>query len=71
VLRAEDLNEMTDLRSDDRDRAEWDRNFGDRGGSSERDRNDGDPRDLLTQDLDLPRGSELAAECSPVKSERR
>ena len=37
----------------------WDRNFGSRGGTSERDRNDErDPRDIFTKDLDLPRGRE-------------
>ena len=37
----------------------WDRNFGSRGGSSERDRGeDRDPRDVFTRDLDLPRGPE-------------
>ena len=42
------------------DRADsWDRNFGSRGGTSERDRNDErDPRDIFTRDLDLPRGRE-------------
>ena len=49
-----------DPRIDDRDRGEsWDRNFGSRGGSSERDRSeDRDPRDVFTRDLDLPRGPE-------------
>lgn len=47
-------------RSDDRDRGgSWDRSFGSRGGTSERDRNDErDPRDVFTKDLDLPRGRE-------------
>jgi hypothetical protein len=42
------------------DRAEsWDRNVGNRGGTSERDRNDErDPRDVFTKDLDLPRTRE-------------
>ena len=41
------------------DRGGWDRNSGSRGGSSERDRNEhGDPRDVFTRDLDLPRGRE-------------
>ena len=49
-----------DPRIDDRDRGEsWDRNFGSRGGSSERDRSeDRDPRNAFTRDLDLPRGPE-------------
>ena len=48
-----------DPRSDERDRNGWDRNFGSRGGSSERDRSeDRDPRDVFTRDLDLPRGRE-------------
>jgi hypothetical protein len=37
----------------------WDRNFGSRGGTSERDRNhERDPREVFTKDLDLPRGRE-------------
>lgn len=37
----------------------WDRNIGSRGGSSDRDRKDErDPRDVFTKDLDLPRGRE-------------
>ena len=49
-----------DPRIDDRGRGEsWDRNFGSRGGSSERDRSeDRDPRNAFTRDLDLPRGWE-------------
>jgi hypothetical protein len=49
-----------DPRGDDRDRGgSWDRNFGRRGGSSERDRSeDRDPRNMFTRDLDLPRGPE-------------
>jgi len=49
-----------DPRSDDRERGEsWDRSFGSRGGSNERDRNeDRDLRDVFTRDLDLPRGRE-------------
>ena len=45
---------------DDRDRANsWDREFGSRGGTSERDgREESDPRDVFTKDLDLPRGRE-------------
>jgi hypothetical protein len=47
-----------DPRSNERDRGgSWDRNFGSRGGSSDRDRSeDRDPRDVFTTDLDLPRG---------------
>ena len=49
-----------DVRDEQRDRAEaWDRNFGSRGGASERDRDyQRDPRDVFTKDLDLPRGRE-------------
>jgi hypothetical protein len=50
-----------DPRSDGRrDRnGSWDRNFGSRGGTSDRDRGDErDPRDVFTKDLDLPRGRE-------------
>jgi hypothetical protein len=50
-----------DPRADDgRDRGgSWDRSFGSRGGTSERDRNeDRDSRDVFTRDLDLPRGRE-------------
>src|SRR5437016_182766 len=49
-----------DPRDDDRDRGSaWDRNFGSRGSTSDRNRNDEpDPRDVFTRDLDLPRGSE-------------
>jgi integrase len=37
----------------------WDRNFGSRGGTSERDRNDDrESREVFTRDLDLPRGPE-------------
>jgi hypothetical protein len=37
----------------------WDRIFGSRGGTRERDRNDEcDPRDVFTKDLDLPKGRE-------------
>jgi hypothetical protein len=45
---------------DVRDRTNtWDREFGSRGGTSERDRGEeGDPRDVFTKDLDLPRGRE-------------
>jgi hypothetical protein len=45
---------------DIRDRTNtWDREFGSRGGTSERDRGEeGDPRDVFTKDLDLPRGRE-------------
>ena len=45
---------------DDRDRATfWDREFGSRGGTSERDaREERNPRDVFTKDLDLPRGRE-------------
>ena len=45
---------------DNRDRDDgWERNVGNRGGTSERDRNDGrEPRDVFTRDLDLPRGRE-------------
>jgi hypothetical protein len=58
-----------DPRSDDRDRGgSWDRSFGSRGGSTERDRNeDRDPRDVFTRDLDLPRGRER----SPVRERDR
>ena len=50
-----------DPRSDDgRDRGgTWDRDRGNRGGSSERDCNgERDPRDVFTTDVDLPRGRE-------------
>lgn len=49
-----------DPQGDDRDRGESsERSFGSRGGSDERDRNeDRDPRDVFTNDLDLPRGRE-------------
>jgi hypothetical protein len=49
-----------DPRSDDRDRGEsWDRSFGSRGASNERDRSeDRDPPDVFTRDLDVPRGRE-------------
>jgi hypothetical protein len=44
--------------SDGRDRSDaWDRSFGNRGGTSERDR-DAHSRDMFTRDLDLPRGRE-------------
>jgi hypothetical protein len=45
---------------DFRDRTNsWDREFGSRGGTSERDRSEeGDPRDVFMKDLDLPRGRE-------------
>ena len=42
----------------DRD-GSWDRCFGSRGGTSDRNRNEErDPRDVFTKDLDLPRGRE-------------
>ena len=45
-----------DPRSDCRERADsWERSFGSRSGTSERDRDD-HPRDVFTRDLDLPRG---------------
>ena len=46
-----------DPRSDDRrERGDsWERSFGSRSGTSERDRDD-HPRDVFTRDLDLPRG---------------
>lgn len=49
-----------DPRDDGRDRGEsWDRNFGSRGGSSDREpREERDPRDIFTRDVDLPRGRE-------------
>lgn len=49
-----------DPRSDDGERGgSWDRDFGSRDGSSERDRTEErDPRDVFTKDLDLPRGRE-------------
>jgi DNA-binding MarR family transcriptional regulator len=44
-----------DPRSDCRERADsWERSFGSRSGTSERDRDD-HPRDVFTRDLDLPR----------------
>ena len=45
---------------DDRDRPNsWDREFGSRGGTSERDRREeGDPRDVFMKNLDLPCGRE-------------
>jgi DNA-binding PadR family transcriptional regulator len=49
-----------DPREGDRDRdTAWGRDFGSRGTTSDRNRNDErDPRDVFTRDLDLPRGSE-------------
>jgi len=49
-----------DVRENHRDRHDsWDRNFGSRGGTSERDRNHEDnPREVFTKDLDLPRSRE-------------
>jgi hypothetical protein len=49
-----------DPRDDDRDRGSaWDRDFGSRGSTSDRNRNDErDTRDVFTRDLDLPRGLE-------------
>ena len=49
-----------DVRESQRDRdVEWDRNFGSRGGTSERVRDDEcDRREVFTKDLDLPRGRE-------------
>jgi DNA-binding MarR family transcriptional regulator len=46
--------------SDDRDRDEsWQRSFGSRGGSTDRDHpEERHPRDVFTKDLDLPRGPE-------------
>ena len=45
-----------DPRSDCRERGDsWERSFGSRSGTSERDRDD-HPRDVFTRDLDLPRG---------------
>jgi hypothetical protein len=54
---------------DVRDRTNtWDREFGSRGGTSERDRGEeGDPRDVFTKDLDLPRGRERR----PVRERNR
>jgi DNA-binding PadR family transcriptional regulator len=49
-----------DVRESHRDHDDaWDRNFGSRGGTGERDRNqECDPREVFTRDLDLPRGRE-------------
>jgi DNA-binding MarR family transcriptional regulator len=49
-----------DARDDGRDRGDsWDRSFGSRGGSSDREpREERDPRDVFTRELDLPRGHE-------------
>jgi hypothetical protein len=49
-----------DVRENHRDHDDpWDRNFGSRGGTGERNRNDeGDPREVFTKDLDLPRSRE-------------
>jgi hypothetical protein len=49
-----------DPRSDDGKRGgSWDRDFGSRGGTTERYRNEEPDRcDVFTKDLDLPRGSE-------------
>jgi len=56
-----------DPRSDDDERGgSWDRDFGSRGSSSERDRSEErDPRDVFTKDLDLPRGRERRPELGP------
>ena len=56
----EPIADRYEPRSDDHDRGgSWDRSFGSRGGTSERDRNDErDPRDVFTKDLELPRGRE-------------
>jgi DNA-binding MarR family transcriptional regulator len=58
-----------DPRDGDRDRGSaWDRSLGGRGSTSDRDRNEErDPRDVFTQDLDLPRGSERR----PVRERER
>jgi hypothetical protein len=49
-----------DVRENHRDHDDpWDRNFGSRGGTGEGNRNDeGDPREVFTKDLDLPRSRE-------------
>jgi hypothetical protein len=49
-----------DPRTDSRDREDsWDRSFGSRGGSSDREpRDERNPRDIFTRDLDLPHGRE-------------
>jgi hypothetical protein len=47
-----------DVRDEQRDRGDrWDRNFGSRAGTSDRD-HERNPRDVFTKDLDLPRGRE-------------
>jgi hypothetical protein len=50
--------DRNDVRESHRDRDDrWDRDFGSRGSTSERDRNEErDPREVFTKDLDLPRG---------------
>lgn len=55
---------------DDRDRGSraWDRDFGSRGTTSDRNRNDEcNPRDVFMRDLDLPRGTERR----PVRERNR
>ena len=49
-----------DLQDSERGRGDaWDREFGSRGGATERDRKqERDSRDVFTNDLDLPRGRE-------------
>jgi tetratricopeptide (TPR) repeat protein len=49
-----------DVRENHRDHDDaWDRNFGSRGGTGERNRNhEGDSREVFTKDLDLPRSRE-------------
>jgi hypothetical protein len=55
-----------DPRSDSHDRGDsWDRRVGGRGGSSDREpREENDPRDVFTRDLDLPRGRERRPVCN-------
>ena len=55
-----DMWDRYDVRDNHRDRDDgWDRNFGSRSGTTERDRNhERDPREVFTKDLDLPRGHE-------------
>jgi DNA-binding PadR family transcriptional regulator len=45
----------------------WDRDLGGRGSTSDRDRNEHDPPDVFTKDLDLPRGRERR----PVRERQR
>jgi DNA-binding MarR family transcriptional regulator len=56
----ENMWDRYDLQDSERGRGDaWDREFGSRGGATERDRKqERDSRDVFTKDLDLPRGRE-------------